>query len=551
MPAIDRASMTDATVPLDPATSRLNAASSLRQALLLAAIFAGIKLAIQVGGNLWQAHLGWGYFRDEMYYVLCGQHLDWGYVDHGPIVALQARVALALFGKSLVGLRMLSALAGATKIFLTGLIAWSLGGRRVAQALAMLGVLLAPEFLALDSFLSMNSFEPVFWMTAALALIVLLRGEVGSASGAVHAGRWWIVFGVAAGIGMENKPSMLVYLIALLIGLLLTPQRRILFCRGAVVAIALAALLMVPNLLWQIHYHFPTLEFIRNGKLHHKNVTLSPLGFIGAQINMLNPIAVLLWGSGLVWLLTSRRARPWRFLGWTYVVFLLMMLATGDAKDYYLAPVYPLLFAAGGVAWQALLASRRTAWIVPAYTCLLTIAGLLILPMTVPILRPQTWLDYTMRMHLRDKIGHTENAATSEFPQFYADRFGWQELTDEVARIYNALPAQERAHAGIIGSNYGESSAINMLGAGRGLPFAISGHNNYYLWGPQGETGDVMIVINGDQTPEKLRRYFNSVEVAGRMDHPYAMPYEHRNIWLCRRMHPSLPSLWEKIKDYN
>ncbi|MDQ1451043.1 MAG: hypothetical protein QOK38_909, partial [Acidobacteriaceae bacterium] len=203
--------------------------AALRQALLLAGLFALFKFVLHLGVNLWEPHIGWGYFRDEMYYILCGHHLDWGYVDHGPIVALQARAAVALFGKSLAGIRMFSTLAGAASVFLTGILTWALGGRRIAQALAMLGILLAPEFLGLDSFLSMNSFEAVFWMTAVLAVLMVLRSEPGQPS----LERWWIVFGLAGGLGIENKPSMVVFLVALLIGLLLTPQRRIVFTRGA------------------------------------------------------------------------------------------------------------------------------------------------------------------------------------------------------------------------------------------------------------------------------------------------------------------------------
>jgi 4-amino-4-deoxy-L-arabinose transferase-like glycosyltransferase len=512
----------------------------LRQALLLAALFALLKFALHLGSNLWEAHIGWGYFRDEMYYILCGQHLDWGYVDHGPIVALQARATIAVFGKSLAGIRMFSALAGAAAVFLTGIITWAIGGRRLAQALAMLGILLAPEFLGTDSFLSMNSFEAVFWMTCVLAILMLLRG--GSP-------RWWIVFGLAGGLGIENKPSMVVFLVALLIGLLLTPQRRIVFTRGAALGVALVVLLALPNLLWQIHNHFPTLEFLHNGKVGHKNVSLSPLQFLHAQELMLSPFSLPLWSAGVVWLLASRRSRPWRFLGWTYIVFLVLMMATRDAKDYYLAPIYPALFAAGGVCWQALLTKRRTRWIVPAYATLLVITGILIVPMSLPILRPQQWLDYTAHMHLRDKASNTENEATSAFPQFYADRFGWQEMVDQVTRIYNALPAADRARAGIFGSNYGEASAINFLGAGRGLPFAISGHNNYWLWGPHGETGDVIIVINGASLDE-MRKYYDSVEIAGVMDHPYAMPFEHRNIYLCRGRKGSLAKDWSEFKNY-
>src|SRR6185437_11448076 len=200
----------------DPALAASSAADgcTLRQALLLAGLFALLKFAIHLGANLWEAHIGWGYFRDEMYYILCGQHLDWGYVDHGPIVALQTRAAIALFGTSLAGIRMFSALAGAATVFLTGIIAWALGGNLVAQALAMVGILFAPEFLGLGSFLSMNSFEAVFWMTAVLAILMLLRGA---------SSRWWIVFAIAGGVGIENKPSMVVFLVALLVGLMLTP----------------------------------------------------------------------------------------------------------------------------------------------------------------------------------------------------------------------------------------------------------------------------------------------------------------------------------------
>ena len=524
----------------EPVAMQAEDASSLRQALLLAGLFAAIKLAVQVGVNLWQAHLGWGYFRDEMYYILCGQHLDWGFVDHGPIVALQARASIAIFGKSLAGIRMFSALAGAAKLFLTGMIAWSLGGRRVAQALAMLGVLLAPEFLALDSFLSMNSFEPVFWMTALLAVLLLLRG--GSP-------KWWIVFGVAAGLGMENKPSMLVYLVALLAGLLVTPQRRILFSRAMLAGVAIAALLMLPNLLWQIHHHFPTLEFLHNGKLENKNVVLSPLAFLHAQEKMFSPISLPLWGAGLVWLLVSKRARPWRFVGWTYLIFLVVMLATRDAKDYYLAPIYPALFAAGGVCWQSLLARQRMRWLIPAYATLLIVTGILVLPMSLPLIRPLTWLAYTERMHLRTIGTHTENYATSAFPQFYADRFGWQEMVDQIAHAYTALSPADRARAGILCSNYGEASAVNFLGAGRGLPFAISGHNSYWMWGPHGYTGELLIVVNGASLDE-MRKFYNSVEIVGRMDHPYAMPYEHRNIYLCRGRKKSVLEDWADFKHY-
>ncbi|HEU4634555.1 MAG TPA: glycosyltransferase family 39 protein, partial [Edaphobacter sp.] len=215
--------------PMDP---------SLRQAVRLAVLFAAVKVVLHIATNLWQAHIGWGYFRDEFYYLACGRHLAWGYVDHGPIVALQARAAELFFGHSLAGIRLLSALAGALRVLLTGLLAWALGGRRPAQALAMTGILLGPQYLGLDSFLSMNSWESFFWMGCVLALILLLRGR--SARGC------WIAFGAFAGVGLLNKPSMTFFLVALLIGLLLTPERRILFTRWCAVGIALLVLIALP-----------------------------------------------------------------------------------------------------------------------------------------------------------------------------------------------------------------------------------------------------------------------------------------------------------------
>ncbi|MCU1224986.1 MAG: hypothetical protein JWQ42_3079 [Edaphobacter sp.] len=515
---------------------------SLRAALQLALLFAAIKLILHIAANLWEAHIGYGYFRDELYYIICGRHMAWGYVDHGPGVALQAKLAVAIFGKSLAGIRMLSALAGAGRVFLTGVLAWSLGGRRPAQALAMIGVLVAPQYLALDSFLSMNSFESVFWMGCLLALILIVRG--GSE-------RLWLLFGVSAGLGLLNKPSMAFFLFALLAALLVTRQRRLLFSRWAAAGVALLILIALPNLIWQMHNHWPTLEFLHNGQIENKNIKLAPLPFLVKQILNLQPATVLIWGAGLVWLLRNPLAKSWRWLGLTYLFFLASMMAL-HAKDYYVSPIYPILFAAGGIAWERRYANRRAVaqnrvYAFPIMETVLLVAGVIILPMGIPVLRPSTWIAYTKAIHLYNASGNTENAASGPLPQFYADRFGWQEEVDQVSRIYHSLSAEDQAKAGISCSNYGEASAINVLG--HGLPAAISGHNSYWLWGPKGATGEVMIVIN-NATPEEMRKYYDSVQVAGRMDHPLSMPFEHRNIYLVRGRHKNVLDDWLSFKHY-
>ncbi len=512
------------------------AKSTLNQALLLAAIFALLKLALHIAATAYTVHIGYGYFRDEMYYIMCGRFLDWGYVDQSPMVALQARLATVLFGKSLVGLRLFSALAGATRVFLTGLVAWSLGGRRAAQFLAMLCVLIAPCYIGGDGYLSMNSFESIFWIGCILTLIWIARGA---------SPKWWLLIGTLAGLGLENKPSMTFFLVALIIGLLLTPERRLMANRWFFAAIALTILLALPNLLWQWHHHWPTWEFLHNGKVENKNVTVGPLPFVIEQILTLHPLNVLVWGVGLVWLFVSPRARGFRWIATTYVAFLAIMIAL-HAKDYYLVPIYPMLFAAGGLAWEGT-SERSTAraWRISALSAVLIITAVLILPMASPVLPPAQWIRYTRALRLTSQ--QQENQANGPLPQFYADRFGWQELADSVTRIYNSLSPEDQAKVGILCSNYGEASAINMLAPN--LPFTISGHNNYWLWGPHGHTGEVMIIINGASL-EEMRRNYSSVEIVGEMYHPYSMPYEHRHIFLARGRKENLTNDWLELKHY-
>jgi hypothetical protein len=519
---------------------------TLQSAVKLALLFAAIKLVLHVAANLWEAHIGYGYFRDEMYYILCGRHLAWGYVDHGPIVALQARASELFFGRSLAGLRFLSALAGAARVFLTGILAWSLGGRRPAQALAMLGVLVVPQYIGIDSFLSMNSFESVFWMVCLLALILIERSDSDIAR--TNSQRLWLLFGVSAGIGLLNKPSMAFFLIALLFALILTPQRRLLASRWAVAGTLLLIAIALPNLLWQVHNHWPTLEFLHNGQVGNKNIKLSPLDFILKQMVNMGPILTLIWGAGLVHTL---RRKNYRWLGLTFIIFFLMMMVL-HAKDYYLSPIYPILFAAGGIAWETRFSHRRLvaanrAYAFPILETILIVGTIFILPLALPLMPPAQWLAYTKATHLDRINGNSENSSSGPLPQFYADRFGWQEEVNEVSRIYHALSPEDQKKVAILCSNYGEASAINFLG--HDLPQAISGHNNYFLWGPHGATGEVTIVING-ATPEEMRESYNSVEIAGHMNAPYSMPFEHRNIYLTRDRRKNLTDDWADFKHY-
>ena len=427
----------------------------LRDALRVASGFGSFLVALHCALTLWVKHEGYGYFRDEFYYIACGRHLAWGYVDHGPLVAVQARVATALFGKSLVGLRLFAAIAGGLKVFLAGMLAWALGGRRAAQVLAMIAMMVVPQYLGGDSFLSMNAWEGVFWMTCLLALILMQRE--GSE-------RWWLVFGVSAGLGLLNKPSMTFFLVAVLMALLVSPQRRLLKTWWMLAGVALMLVIVAPNLWWQVYHHWPTLEFLQNGRAQHKNVALGPVAFLATQWVGMNPVSLLVWGAGLVWLL---RRTQWRWLGVMYVVFLAIMMGM-HAKDYYVVPVYPVLFAAGGLAWEswrrgaARVRDPRRMFGFPVLESVLVVTGLVLLPMSNPVMTPEHWLAYTAAMHLRS--AQTETMETGPLPQFYADRFGWQEEVDQVETIYAGLSPEDR----------GEGNDL-LLGLWRGGSAGFSG----------------------------------------------------------------------------
>jgi hypothetical protein len=530
--------MTKTTIvrPADPA---------LRAAVRLAVIFAAIKLIFTFALTLWTSHIGYGYFRDEFYYIACGRHLAWGYVDHGPIVAIQARVGEWLFGDSIFGIRVLSAFAGAATIALGGLLTWVMGGRRSAQALAMFALLVTPQYIGIDGFLSMNSFEPVFWMICVLALLLILHG---------YSERlWWVVFGVSAGLGLLNKPSMTFFLIALGLGLLCTSSRRILSTRWAAAGVALLVVIALPNLLWQVHHQWPTLEFLRDGKLRHKNAVLDPLHFFLAQVLMLQPTNIILWVPGAISLLRARSIRDGRWLGVAYIFFYVMMNVL-HAKDYYLDGIYPAIFAAGAIAWERYFAASRSVLgeriiAFPIFETWLLVTSVIILPMASPVLRPDTWVRYTSALHLHNS--KQENMAEGPLPQFFADRFGWQQEVDIVVQAYRTLTPDEQRRVCIFGGNYGEAGAIDFL-AGRQqdhMPPAMSGHNTYWMWGTHGCDPNIVIAVIHD-TPAEVSKKYESVNIAGVMNQPYAMPFEHKNIYILRRHKASAPFHWADEKDY-
>jgi hypothetical protein len=478
----------------------------------------------------------YGYFCDELYYLACARHLAWGYVDQPPLIAFVAKIVGALLGDSLPAIRLVPALAGAGKVLLTGLIARELGGKRFAQGLAALCALAAPGFLALDSLFTMNAFEPLFWMGCAWLVIRIVRtGDT----------RLWLWFGLLAGIGLENKHSILMFGFGIIVGLLLTPERRFLRTRWLWIAGLAAFLIFLPNLLWNIQNRFPFLEIQANIRRSGRNVDLTPLRFLGQEVLAMLPVSAPVWLAGLWFFFFRREGKPFRALGWAWLTSAALILAL-NPRIYYLFPAFPLLFAGGSVLWERWLAGPRVQWIKPAYVVSIVLMAAVLAPTMVPLLPVDTYIRYSIATHLAPP--RLETHKLGPLPQLFADQFGWEEMVATVARVYNNLPADVRPRTAIFAQNYGQAGAVDLLGPKYGLPKAICGHQNYYLWGPRDYTGESVIVMAGEQMD--LEKRFQEVRKLARVEHPYAMPYNHIDVFYCRGLRLPLKEYWPKVKSW-
>jgi 4-amino-4-deoxy-L-arabinose transferase-like glycosyltransferase len=499
---------------------------------------AAIILCVSAAKLLVHLYAGrhYGYFVDELYYLACSRHLDWGYVDQPPLIALIAWIARSLFGDSLPAIRFLPAVAGAAEVALTAVIARELGGNRFAQGLAALAALAAPAILAGDNLLTMNAFEPLLWMGCAWLVIRMINTEDQ---------RLWLWFGILAGFGLENKYSMLIFGAGVVAGLLLTPQRRLLRGPWLWIGGGLALLLFLPNLLWNVQHHFPFLELQANIRRSGRDVPLTPLAFFAQEILVMNPLALPLWLAGLVFYFFAKAGKPFRALGWSWVFAAAVILAFSP-RVYYLFPAFPMLFASGAVLAETAL-ERQPIWRKLAWPALMVVSGAILAPLAIPVLPPQMYIRYTQALYLAQPAIETHRLGP--LPQIFADQFGWEEMAQTVARVYNGLAPEVRARTAIFGQNYGQAGAIDLFGPKYGLPPAISGHQSYFLWGPRGYTGESMIVMADRQ--EVLESLFSEVRKVARVEHPYSMPYEHFDVFYCRGLKKSMEELWPRVKKWD
>ena len=486
----------------------------------------------------------YGYFRDALYYLACSQHLAFGYVDLPPLFPAIAWMARHTLGTSLPALIFWPALAGAARVVLVATFARELGAKNFGVALAAALGATPAVWWVIDHQFAMNALEPLFWTGCAYVVLRMIKTQNP---------KLWLAFGAIAGLAIENKYSVAVFAFALLLGLLLTPQRRLLFTPWLWAGGAVALLIFLPNLLWNIQHHWPFLDLMHNIRATGKDIVLPPARYLAQQVLMMNPLSFPFWFGGLLFYLFSPDARAYRAFGGAFIITIAFFLAA-HAKDYYSAPAYTIVLGAGAVAAENLLQSLRlkqrstlrTALGTVCFVWLATGVGL-VLPLVLPVLSLDAFVRY--QSHLPFQPARTERSFLGAvLPQYYADELPWQDMVAGVARVYHSLSPQEQAKTAIFCDNFGQAAAIDFFGASYGLPKAISGHQNYFLWGPRNYTGEIAILVGVEE--DDARKEFASVEVGAELHNPYAYQYETRPILLCRGLQSNLQNVWPRLKHW-
>jgi hypothetical protein len=479
----------------------------------------------------------YGYFRDELYYLACGEHPAWGYVDQPPLIGWLAWLLEHTIGTSLWALRLLPALAGTVTILLAGLLAREMGGGRPAIFLAALAALAAPISLALSHLFTMNAFDPLLWTAIALVVVRIAKG------GSQHL---WLAVGALTGTCILNKYAIIFWIAGLAVGACLTPLRQTMRSHWFWNGCALGAAIALPNLIWEWSHQFPFLELMHNVRRSGRDIALTPLAYLGAQIQMLGFVAALLVPAALLFFF-SRRGRPFRALGWAYLIFLAeMMLLHG--KMYYVAPVYPIMFAAGAVWIEQVTGGKILRWIPSALALGMIAVGVVYGPTMLPVLSVPNFLAWEQRLGIeQQKFEHQQEGT---LPQLYADMFGWEEMAQHVGAFYRTLPKDERRKTAIFANNYGEAGAIDFFGPRYGLPKSIGNHQNYWIWGPR-DYSDVNLIVLGDRDERNMQTKCASYSVIGNGKHPLSRPDEWIPIYYCRGFKWNLQEIWRQTKHWD
>ncbi len=426
-------------------------------------LFVVIKIALNL---LAISHFG--FHRDEFLHLVLADHLDWGYKEVPPFIALLAKISITVFGNSVFAARIFPTIFGGLIVFLTGLIVVELGGKRFAITLACLALIISPGFAASDYLFQPVVFDQFWWVLTAWLLVRYSN---------TSSVKYLYFFGAAVGIGILTKYSMLFFTLALLSGMLISKQRKLLLNRHFLGAALVALLVWLPNIIWQFHHHLPV--FTHMSTLQKEQLDyLHPSDYVKQEL-LVNGIALFLWLTGLIFLLFSTRLHKFQFLGFAFLVIFLFLLAM-HGKPYYLFGAFPMLFAAGGFGFERWLKSSGVV-LRSVVVMLFTLPNLILLPLALPLFPLNTTVAIFKALHFAPTW---EDQKPHPLSQDYADMLGWDEMAADVAKVWNSLTPEQQKQTEVFADNYGEAGALHHYRTQYGFPDVISLNSSFTLWAP-------------------------------------------------------------------
>ncbi len=472
----------------------------------------------------------YGFHQDELVTMdIATRGLAWGYVAWPPLTPFLARLALALYGPSLIGLRSFAVLAEGTVMLLTGLMVRDLGGRRWAQILAAVAVTTTPNAIVEGGLFQYETFDYLCWVLLAFMVIRLLTTEHPPC---------WLGIGAAIGLGMMTKYTIAVSAAGLIVGVLATRNRRYLKSPWLWGGALLALLIWLPNLVWQFQNHWISLDFL--GSIHTRDVQSGEASaFLITQVEFnLNPVMLFLVIAGLYYYFFGPAGQRYRMMGWMYVVPLALLLLF-QGNGYYLAPAYPMLAAGGAVWWEQrlarLLSQRRANALRRATWSVLSVSAAFLIAVELPVAPlGSAWWDVVSNSNTQLKV-----------------EVGWPQLAQQVANVYNSLPESEKAHAAILAASSGEIGSIDLYGPANGLPRVISGFDSYWQYGYGNPPPQTLVVVG---FPTDILADFQSCNFMAPITMPFNVQNEetinHRSIYLCHNLRQPWPDFWQHFQYF-
>ncbi|TLP82111.1 ArnT family glycosyltransferase [Maribacter sp. ACAM166] len=492
----------------------------MKKYLPIILILSFVKLLIQ-----WFGNQNYGFHRDELLHLSASEHLDWGFMEFPPFIALIGKLSYWSFDYSLWGVRLFPTLAGVGILILCCLIAKELGGKSKAILLSGICILAFLPFYRNHTLFQPVAFDQLFWTLGFYFIIKFINSKNK---------KFLILLGIALGLGLMNKYTILVWAFGLFIGLFFYEKRTIYKNKWLYISALISLLIFLPNIIWQMQNDFPLLKHLRALNENQLNST-NPMEFGLEQLNFPFTLIISLFGLGA--LIIDKNLNKYRAVGIAAIIIFCTMWLL-NSKAYYVFAIYPVLFASGAVKIESLL-SKKPIWVY-VIAIVTLVPSIYFIPELTPILPIEKYVKYAQFEEENGRIELTGD---------YADMFGWEEQVKLVDSVYQSLNPIEKNNYVLWAENYGEAGALKILGKKYNLPNPISRHGSFWTWGYGTKEALVWISIGNEKA--SVEHVFKEVELIKIITHKYAIGEENGiPLYICRKPKIDIENWWKDYKAH-